>query len=162
MLGVSRVLIGSCEPQRVSWLIKVITLNSLTHHSTRSMKNRQVIFFALTRNGIGSESCWTQSSPARGWDWNIFIITKRVFVGVILIRALDSKWLALSNWLRETTSHSLLFNCDWLNRPLRKYHNIIKIVVWVVRHVNLTFALPFVPDLHEHVQTCNVGQSILY
>lgn len=35
----------------------------------------------------------------------------------------------------------------WLG-PSEKYHNIIKIDVWVVRHVNLTFVLPFVPDLH--------------
>ena len=30
----------------------------------------------------------------------------------------------------------------------KKYHNILQIVVWAVLHVNLTFALSFVSDLH--------------
>ena len=47
----------------------------------------------------------------------------------------------------------------WIG-PCKKYHNILKIVVWVVRHVNLTFALPFVPDLH--VQRGSVDRKFAY
>ena len=59
-----------------------------------------------------------------------------------------------------------------------KYHNILKIVMWVVLHVNRTFALSFVSDLLVQIftrgslskvcllsvfaQTFNVGQSMLY
>ena len=31
---------------------------------------------------------------------------------------------------------------------IEKYHNILKIVVWVVLRVNLTFALSFAHDFH--------------
>ena len=49
-----------------------------------------------------------------------------------------------------------------------KYHNILKIVVWVVPHVNLTSALSFVHGLSKFAylvylreRSGNVGQSIL-
>ena len=47
----------------------------------------------------------------------------------------------------------------WIG-PCEKYHNILKIVVWVVRHVNLTFLLPFVPDLH--VQCGSLCRKLAY
>ena len=56
---------------------------------------------------------------------------------------------------------SVLFSFDFVFiGHFEKYHYMLKIVIWVVLHVNLTFALSSVHNLH--VQVRSVCQKFAY
>ena len=78
-----------------------------------------------------------------GMLFSIFCITKRVWLGLsVSVNSLSIYGVSLKLFLRGI-GH------------FKEYHSILKIVIWVVLHVNLTFALSF-----GMICTCNAGQFV--